>query len=544
MMPTNFPTLLEKIRMEYKEHKSVFSVPVKIFSSKQSFKNEYMDIEMPFGPAAGPHTQLAQNIAAGYAAGARYFELKTVQVLDGEQLHINKPCIAGNDVYYNIEWSTELTIEQAFEEYVKAYFLLKFMAVEFMQQRLDGFSFNMSVGYDLAGIKSEKVDRFIDQMRNAEKTAIYQRCYGYLADHMGEYENFSPKDLMAVGTCIADSLTLSTMHGCPIGEIEKIAQYLICDKNLPLYIKLNPTLNGFSFTKDLLENKGYGDISLIEKHFNEDLALPEALLLIERLLSIASRKQGFFGVKLTNTLPVAVLHEELPDEQMYLSGKPLFLLALAVAQKLVQHFGTKLPVSFSGGLDKHNIKIMFETGIYPLTMASVLLKGKGYSSLSDYVDIFEKEETFLQKPSMDKVEAVFQAALIDRYYQKDKNTGNNKPLGKLPLLNCKNCRLCVMVCPNRANLLLKIKEKEQIVHIDAYCNECGNCETFCPYEGKPYMDKFTIFASVDAYENSGNPGMVQGKQTKIRQTHIDEDTELQDYRDFMQVLPKVFDLNR
>ena len=38
------------------------------------------------GPAAGPNSQLAQNIAAAYFAGARFFELKTVQIMDGAEL--------------------------------------------------------------------------------------------------------------------------------------------------------------------------------------------------------------------------------------------------------------------------------------------------------------------------------------------------------------------------------------------------------------------------------------------------------------------------
>ena len=77
-------------------------------------------LEMPLGPAAGPHTQLAQNIAAGYAAGARFFELKTVQKIDGEDLPVPKPCIKADDECYNVEWSTELTVPKALEEYVKA----------------------------------------------------------------------------------------------------------------------------------------------------------------------------------------------------------------------------------------------------------------------------------------------------------------------------------------------------------------------------------------------------------------------------------------
>ena len=61
-------------------------------------------METPCGPAAGPHTQLAQNIIAAYLTGSR-FEVKTVQILDGEDLPVSKPCIAADECY-NVEWST------------------------------------------------------------------------------------------------------------------------------------------------------------------------------------------------------------------------------------------------------------------------------------------------------------------------------------------------------------------------------------------------------------------------------------------------------
>ena len=541
MTPSDFSVLLEAIRAEYKENASVFSVPIKPMNGGLSFKNEFMDLEMPFGPAAGPHTQLAQNIAAAYAAGARFIELKTVQIIAGEQLHINKPCIAGKDEFYNIEWSTELSLDQAFEEYVKAYFLLKFMAGEF-GNRLDGFSFNMSVGYDLAGIKSVPVDRFIDQMKNAQQTEIYKTCYAYLAEHIEDYERFSAVDLQAIGSQIADSITVSTMHGCPAAEIEKIAEHLILDKKIPVYIKLNPTLNTFQQTKELLKNKGYGYIELIEQHFVEDLQMEAAIPLLERLLAKANEAHVFFGVKLTNTLPVAVMHGELNDQQMYLSGKPLFLLSLSVVQKLVHHFDSVLPISFSGGLDSHNIKAMLETGIYPLTMATALLKGKGYGALADYTRLFEKANFSEQRPCRKKVDELLKNTLADEYYQK-KQVVTPKLKESLPLLNCKNCRLCINVCPNRANVMLDAGTKMQIVHIDASCNSCGNCATFCPYEGRPYTDKFTIFASWEAYKNSENPGIVKkGNTLQLRQLEEYEGLLLEDYKQLVQVLQDKFDL--
>ena len=84
-------------------------------------------LETPVGPAAGPNTQLTQNIVAAYYTGSRFFELKTVQVMDGDELAacINRPCIKADDECYNCEWSTELFVPQAMEEYIKAWFLFK-----------------------------------------------------------------------------------------------------------------------------------------------------------------------------------------------------------------------------------------------------------------------------------------------------------------------------------------------------------------------------------------------------------------------------------
>ena len=117
-------------------------------------------LETPVGPAAGPHTQLAQNIIASYYAGARFFELKTVQKMDGAELSacVNKPCILADDEGYNCEWSTELTVPDAMSEYIKAWFILHVMAKEFNLGAQDGFQFNISVGYDLEGIKGDKVN--------------------------------------------------------------------------------------------------------------------------------------------------------------------------------------------------------------------------------------------------------------------------------------------------------------------------------------------------------------------------------------------------
>ena len=50
----------------------------------------------------------------------------------------------------------------------RAWVVCKILAKELGLGHPDGFVFNMSVGYDLEGIKSEKVNTFIDDMIEAK----------------------------------------------------------------------------------------------------------------------------------------------------------------------------------------------------------------------------------------------------------------------------------------------------------------------------------------------------------------------------------------
>ena len=96
------------------------------------------------------------------------------------------------------------------------------------------------------------------------------------------------------------------------------------------------------------------------------------------------------------------------------------------------------------------------------------------------------------------------------------------------------CNKCVEVCPNRSNIAVALpdelagtgfKDKYQIVHIDAFCNECGNCATFCPYEGKPYLDKLTLFNRRDDFEQSSNSGFVVTDRFDAIRLRIGENVE-------------------
>ncbi|MBQ1820555.1 MAG: putative selenate reductase subunit YgfK [Clostridia bacterium] len=389
MTPIPFRELMEWVLSEYKNG-SVFGVkrpyqPVpgktlSIFGEK---------LETPFGPAAGPNTQLSQNIIAAYYAGARFFELKTVQIMDGDELAacIQKPCIVAKDECYNCEWSTELTVPEAMNEYVKAWFMLKIFTKEFGWGDPDGFIFNMSVGYDFAGITSPKIDAFIEGLKDASKTEIWAECMAWTKANLDRFEHIDEAYLSAINPHVCTSITLSTLHGCPPQEIEKIASYLIGVKRLHTFVKCNPTILGYVYARKTLDELGFDYVAFDEHHFNEDLQYRDAVPMFKRLLALAEKNGVTFGLKLSNTFPVDVKNNELPSNEMYMSGRALYPLTIEMAKRMSEEFDGKLRLSFSGGVDAFNIADLFSAGIWPITLATTILKPGGYQRLSQLGEI-------------------------------------------------------------------------------------------------------------------------------------------------------------
>ena len=320
MTPIPFPGLMEWMLNEHSSQGTVFGIHRPFVADKEKAYEIFgRKLETPFGPAAGPHTQLAQNIMAAYYAGSRFFELKTVQILDGEDLPVSKPCIKADDECYNVEWSTELYVPQAFEEYVKAWFACQVMAVEFGLGAMDGFQFNMSVGYDLAGIKTEKIDRFIEGMKDASETPVFKACREWLFGNLGRFSHLTKEDVEKISPNICGSITLSTLHGCPPDEIERIAVYLLTEKKTNTFIKCNPTLLGYEYARALMDEMGYDYVAFGDFHFKDDLQYEDAVPMLNRLQALADEKGLEFGVKITNTFPVDIKAGELPGQEMYMS---------------------------------------------------------------------------------------------------------------------------------------------------------------------------------------------------------------------------------
>jgi ferredoxin len=95
------------------------------------------------------------------------------------------------------------------------------------------------------------------------------------------------------------------------------------------------------------------------------------------------------------------------------------------------------------------------------------------------------------------------------------------------LYDCINCDKCVPVCPNDANFVyeapavavpydnfelaagggvrrvaggvFEVAKGRQFANYADACNDCGNCDVFCPEDGGPYVEKPRFFGSLETY---------------------------------------------
>ena len=441
MRPMSIGHLMHWIMSEYEQKKSIFGIEKIVkHENGQALPIYEEKIESPFGPAAGPNSQLAQNIVAAYVAGSRFFELKTVQVMDGADLAacISRPCIIAGDECYNCEWSTELYVPQAFAEYVKAWVACKLIAKEYNLGDPDAFVFNMSVGYDLEGIKSPKVDKYINDMIEAKDTEVFKECINWALEHVNEFKNVDEEYIKNISSNVSNSITESTLHGCPPAEIERIATYLITEKGLNTYIKCNPTLLGYEFARQRLNELGFDYIVFDDTHFREDLQWADAVPMFERLIALCAERGLEFGVKLTNTFPVDVTRNELPSTEMYMSGRSLFSLTIEAARRITEQFDGKLRISYSGGATVYNIRALYDAGIWPVTLATDVLKPGGYERFSQMAGEFtDLDGKPFEGISLEAVTAIQTDSLTNPLYKKPlRPLPDRKVAGKSPLSDC------------------------------------------------------------------------------------------------------------
>ncbi|HVO29766.1 MAG TPA: 4Fe-4S dicluster domain-containing protein, partial [bacterium] len=536
-------------------------------------------------------------------------------------LVIPRPCIDMQTVGYNVEWSQELKLEQSLEEYVKGSMLLEILIASGKLDLAPGwehFLFDMSVGYDLKGIQTDRVQEFLRGMKDCGE--VVERLRPQIPDEFRQYRDLD------FHTRLSDTLTLSTFHGCPPDEIEKMLTWLIQEHGLHVIVKLNPTLLGKSEARRIFHDVlGYEDV-IPDAAFEKDTKWEQAVDFVGRLGPLASRYGCRFGVKFSNTLIVQNRRSFFPatEKEMYLSGPPLHVLAMALVDRFRETFKDEWPVSFSAGIDRANFPDAAALGLAPITVCSDLLKPGGYgrmpfyfldlakrmdavgaTNLGDFVilscddaegalveamgvvdglasfksatarrtllslakvrstkgitletegvrfaranpppDCCDEHKISLnlkeassgafwmewvRQAKLRNTKTYVKKLLEDPRYRAESNRKLPPKVGtKLELFNCITCDKCVPVCPNDANFTyplpktevpvvkmrradtgwtvergatLVFDKKHQLANFADFCNECGNCDVFCPEDGGPYVMKPRFFGSRAQWEH-------------------------------------------
>lgn len=458
--------LMERVVGEWAARSSIFDIPgtlvrrvLDLEAASPGFTVGELRLALPIGPAAGPHTQIASNIIAAWLAGGRVFELKTVQEKDA--LDIEKPCIDALDEGQNVEWSTELTLEDARSEYLRAWIALGVLGAA-LSAKAGKVLFNLSVGYTLSGIKSAKMDAFIEGMLRPVGTEVWERALAEaraaaaspsFARAFGR--NGAERAAAALETLSADpvhSATISTMHGCPPEEIERIGAHLIREKGADTYIKLNPTLLGYDRARGILDTCGWERISLKRDSFDHDLRFSAALDLIASLGGTAAASGRRLGIKLSNTLANGNDGVRLPGPERYMSGRPLFPVTTALAAELavaLSRSGDRPPAfSYCGGVSGRNAAACLGAGLGPLTVVTEILKPGGYLRLEALgrESVRALAAGVPASPDPEKLAALAARALSDAAYRGDYKAGEARIPKPLPETDC-FAAPCVEACP-------------------------------------------------------------------------------------------------
>ncbi len=560
-----FVELIDRMRLEFAKQGAIFDLPARRWwlpeknSGGPDLSVRFHDrvAGTPVGPASGPQSQMAQNLVLSWLAGSRIIELKTVQINDA--LTIGRPCIDAANVGYNIEWSQELKVRDSVDQYVQGAMLVHMLrsAPEVFGRPFGDVEFggiagetiyDLSIGYDLAGIRSDKVRNFIDGMIDA--TPSVERLRNQIPHRLARLRDLD------YPTNLSRSVTLSTFHGCPADEIERICEFLLAEMGVHTIVKMNPPMLGKEQLEHLLHDVlGYKELVVNPSAYASGLTFDESIGMCNRQTELASSRGLSFGAKFSNTLEVLNHREFFPkiEKVMYLSGPPLHVITLALTDVFRQAVGPELLISFSAGVDRKNAANIVACGIIPVTTCTDLLKTGGYGRLPPYLDELSKAMQAVDATTIDdyildargqrdsargdvrragwlNTSIIASETAADERYTAAKNQMAPRRINShLVLFDCITCDKCVPVCPNDANFLYEtppvdllyhdvevapdgtigecgeqrqfvIERMEQIANFADFCNYCGNCDTFCPEWDGPYLKKPNFFGSRESFE--------------------------------------------
>jgi putative selenate reductase len=143
------------------------------------------------------------------------------------------------------------------------------------------------------------------------------------------------------------------------------------------------------------------------------------------------------------------------------------------------------------------------------------------------------------------VPPVVARAVADPRYGAARHTKPPRKIGsQLVLYDCISCDKCIPVCPNDANFVYDVEPQDleyvnyawdagrlheipggrftvtrehQIANYADFCNECGNCDVFCPEDGGPFVEKPRFFSSIETWQRDRGVGFYvrPGKRDSI-----------------------------
>ncbi len=588
LVPLPFAALVRHMFDGLERDDAIFHLPARKFVRGEEDLDLSVDFQgrrasSPLGPAAGPQSQMAQNLVLSWLGGCRIMELKTVQIHD--ELHIPRPCIDVHTVGLNAEWSQELKLEESLDEYVKGAMLVEMLCAGPVQPTagFDRMLYDMSVGYDLYGIRRHRVVAFIRNMLDAA-----DEVERFRAQIPARFAHLRDLDYP---TRLSDTVTLSTFHGCPPDEIEKILDFLMREIGVQTIAKFNPMLLGADKARHLLHDAlGYDDLHMPDSAFERDTDWEQAVDMVGRLAETATELGLGFGVKFSNTMIVENTRGFLAPgvDEVYLSGQPLHILAMHLVRRFRRTFGDRFPISFAAGIDRQNFPDATALGLVPITVCTDLLRKGGYGRLHGYYAELRRRMQEVSATSLDEfvisaygngpaaleglglesedpvlarcraaleqgrdlrsaagielfdrwvsatkllnTETYVERATADPRYSKAGAGPLPKKIGRhLERFDCVTCDICVPVCPNDANFTLgseqreievakveqsdgawrwrrqeplRLEQRHQIGNFVDFCNDCGNCDIFCPEDGGPYVMKPRFFGREEEWRQA------------------------------------------
>jgi putative selenate reductase len=162
----------------------------------------------------------------------------------------------------------------------------------------------------------------------------------------------------------------------------------------------------------------------------------------------------------------------------------------------------------------------------PETRAWQALAGGGDLRQAAGEDLFAR---WVSAARLRNTASVVEALAGDPRYHQDENRKLPKKIGShLVLFDCITRDKCIPVCPNDANFTfvippgkiaieklvrtgdqweaqadgeIAVEKRHQIGNFADFCNDCGNCDVFCPEDGGPYLIKPRFFGTRELWES-------------------------------------------